>query len=164
MTTHNDTEDQKETKHFKMLSTQKGVREGEIHPVIFHEGKTYAIDGELKSQFEKLEAIEPSDSEPEEPARHGDTPDAVENWLDKPEQTKEPINEDVLDEDPAVLRHAEIPVEAVKAQNDAAEADGDMTPEAKVNLGRGNGAADNAAEEPDAEAEPKGKAKPKSKK
>ena len=131
-----------ETKHYEMLSTQKGVRSGEIHPVVFQEGKTYAIDDSLKSQFEALDAIKPSTAQPEEPSPHGPqgSPD---NWL-----AKDPINENVLDENPAVLRHAEIPVEAVIAQNDAAQANGDMTPEAEAALGREHPEATVPAEEP----------------
>ena len=116
-----------DTKHYEMLSTQKGVREGEIHPVVFTQGETYKLDDSLKAQFESLEAIKPSAAEAKEPTA---THEAA------PEVWKEPNNENVLDEDPAVLRHAEIPVDAVHAQNDAAQAKGDMTPEAEVALGR----------------------------
>lgn len=124
MTNHDEKHD---GKHFKMLSTQPGVRHGEIHPVTFHEGKTYAIDESLKKQFESIDAITPSHDEPEEPDAH--QPDSPAVW-------KEPLNENVLDEDPAVLRHAEIPVEAVIAQNDAAQANGDMTPATAAAMGR----------------------------
>ena len=114
-------------KHFKMLSTQPGVRHGEIHPVTFHEGKTYAIDESLKTQFESLNAIEPSHAEPEEPTAH--QPGDAATW-------KEPTNEGVLEEDPAALRHAELPIDQIHAQNDYAQAHGDMTPQTAVSLGR----------------------------
>ena len=120
-----------ETKHYTMLSTQRGVRPGELHPVTFEQGKTYPLDDTLATQFQSLAAVEDAkaNAEVSDPlATHTSTDD---NWVTQP-----PINENVLDEDPAVLRHAEIPVEAVIAQNDAAAANGDMTPEAQVALGR----------------------------
>ena len=129
-----------ETKHYTMLSTQKGVRHGEIYPVVFEKGKSYAIDATLAEQFQHLNAVEEADGSDISDAGHdGSAPNHNEEsatWGEKPLPTKEPINENVLDEDPAVLRHAEIPVEAVIAQNDAAAANGDMTPEAQVSLGR----------------------------
>ena len=138
---------QHDTKHYEMLSTQKGVRSGEIHPVTFHKGKTYAIDDSLKEQFEALEAVKPSKATAEEPTRHDDASPAT--W-------KEPINEGVLEEDPAALRHAELPIEAIIAQNDAAQANGDMTPEAEAALGRMHPEDAVLAEEP-AKAKKKGK-------
>ena len=120
-----------ETKHYTMLSTQRGVRPGELHPVTFEQGKTYPLDDTLATQFQSLAAVEAAkaDAEVSDPlATHTSTDD---NWVSQP-----PINENVLDEDPAVLRHAEIPVAAVIAQNDAAAASGDMTPEAQAALGR----------------------------
>ena len=127
MTNHDTKSQEHDGKHFKMLSTQAGVRHGEIHPVTFREGETYAIDESLKKQFESLGAIEPSTAEPVEPDAH--QPGSAATW-------KEPINEGVLEEDPAALRHAELPVEQIHAQNDYAQAHGDMTPETAAALGR----------------------------
>ena len=140
-------------KHFKMLSTQPGVRHGEVHPVVFHEGKTYAIDESLKKQFHELKVIEPSHAEPEEPTKHSETPEMLDTW-------KDPLNENVLDEDPAVLRHAELPVDAIHAQNDAAQQAGDMTPEAEASLGRAEPTLAAEGEKP-AKAEHKPHGKPK---
>ena len=129
-----------ETKHYKMLSTQKGVRHGEIYPVVFEKGKAYAIDGTLAEQFQHLNAIEEADdSDLSDAAQAEGNPNHNEEdakWGEKPLTTKDPLNEDVLDEDPAILRKPEIPVEAVIAQNDQAAAEGKMTPEAQVALSR----------------------------
>ena len=138
-----------ETKHYTMLSNQRGVRFGELHPVTFEKGKSYAIDDQLAEQFGLLNATEEAkgNADISEPLSSHESPD--DNWV------KEPLNESVLDEDPAVLRHAEIPVEAVIAQNDAAAANGDMTPAAQVALGREDIAAEGELpeeEEPDQKA------------
>ena len=130
MTTH---ETKTDGTRFKMLSTQPGVRHGEIHPVVFAKDKTYDLDASLRDQFLTLDAIEPSTEEPVQPRAHGDTPanDPNFGWVEK-----EPLNENVLEEDPAALRHAELPMEAIRAQNDAAQANGDMTEAMAVSLGR----------------------------
>lgn len=147
----------KETKHFKMKSTQTGVQHGDIHPVVFQKDKTYKLDESLQEQWK--DHIEPSHDEPVDPTPHGGTPTAPDNWV-----AKEPLNENVLDEDPAVLRHAEIPVEAVHAQNDAAQANGDMTPEAEAALGRAPVEAVVESEEKDDKPHAKPKADHKTKK
>ena len=77
-----------ETKHFTMLSTQLGVRPGETYPVVFEEGKTYAIDASLAAQFASLDAVRASEAEPEEPAAHGENPAEDANWVEPQAETE----------------------------------------------------------------------------
>ena len=90
---------------YKMKSTQKGVKAGEVHPVTFHEGNTYEIDDELAGQFKTLEAIEESSEAPVEPEINPERADIHENWLDT---------------DPAVLRHGELTAQEVVAIDESA--------------------------------------------
>jgi hypothetical protein len=42
----------------RMLSTQKGVHDGELHPVAFHEGEEYEIGPDLLQAFINCGAVE----------------------------------------------------------------------------------------------------------
>lgn len=92
---------------YKMKSTQKGVKAGEVHPVTFREGSTYEIDDELAGQFRTLDAVEESSEEPVEP-----------------EATREDLHENWLDTDPAVLRHGELTAAQVIAKDESPLSDG----------------------------------------
>lgn len=89
---------------YKMLKTQRGVRKGEVHSVVFHEGKTYEIDDDLAGQFKTLEAIKASNEDPIEPLIEDDSVNLHENWLDT---------------DPAVLRHGELTAAQVIAKDES---------------------------------------------
>ena len=93
---------------YKMKSTQKGVLAGQVHPVVFHEGKTYEIDDDLAEQFNTLDAVEKSSEEPVQALPEDDRDDLHENWLDK---------------DPAVLRHGELTAAQVIAKDESDKAD-----------------------------------------
>ena len=93
---------------YKMLKTKRGVRKGEVHSVLFHEGKTYEIDDDLAEQFKTLEAIEESSEEPIQALPEDDRDDIHENWLDK---------------DPAVLRHGELTAAQVIARDESDKSD-----------------------------------------
>ncbi len=90
---------------YKMLKTQRGVRTGGVHPVVFHEGKTYEIDDNLAGEFDTLEAIEPSEEEVSVAESEDGRDDLHENWLDT---------------DPAVLRHGELTAAEVVARDESA--------------------------------------------
>ena len=93
---------------YKMLKTKRGVRSGDVHSVLFHEGKTYEIDDDLAEQFKTLEAVEESSEEPIQALPEDDRDDIHENWLDK---------------DPAVLRHGELTAAQVIAKDESDKAD-----------------------------------------
>ena len=78
---------------YKMLKTHRGVKAGDVHSVVFHEGKTYEIDDDLAGQFNELEIIEPSSEEVSTAENEEGREDLHENWLDT---------------DPAVMRHGEL--------------------------------------------------------
>ena len=89
---------------YKMLSAQKGVLPGGVHPVAFEAGKTYEIDETLAAEFQTLDAIEPSSEEPVPPLADDAVSGTHENWLDT---------------DPAVLRHGELTAQEVVARDES---------------------------------------------
>ncbi len=89
---------------YQMLKTQPGVVTGEIHPRVFHEGKTYEIDDELASQFKELDIIKPSKDDVSVAENEEGRTDLHENWLDT---------------DPAVLRHGELTAKEVVAKDES---------------------------------------------
>ncbi len=90
---------------YKMLKTQRGVRTGDVHSVVFHEGKTYELDDNLAGEFNTLEIIEPSKSKDVSEAQvEDDSVNIHENWLDT---------------NPAVLRHGELTAEEVVARDES---------------------------------------------
>ncbi len=114
---------------YKMLKTQRGVRKGEVHSVLFHEGKTYEIDDDLAEQFKTLDAVEESSEEPVQALPEDDRDDIHENWLDK---------------DPAVLRHGELTAAQVIAKDESDKAD-----PSPVNQVEGKAEGDEPAVKPD---------------
>jgi hypothetical protein len=90
---------------YKMLKTKRGVRKGDVHSVVFHEGKTYEIDDDLAGEFTTLGAVEPSSEEPVVALIEDDNVNLHENWLDT---------------DPAVLRHGELTAQEVVARDESA--------------------------------------------
>lgn len=93
---------------YKMKSAQKGVLAGQVHPVVFLEGKTYEIDDDLAGQFKTLDAIEPSSEEPVQAL---------------PDETRDDLHENWLDKDPAVLRHGELTAAQVIAKDESDKPD-----------------------------------------
>ena len=90
---------------YKMLKTQRGVKAGDVHPSVFHEGKTYDIDDDLAGQFGTLDAIEESSEEPVAAVVEEGNANIHENWLDT---------------NPAVLRHGELTAKQVVAKDESA--------------------------------------------
>jgi hypothetical protein len=59
----------------RMLSTQMGVHDGELHPVPFVEGQEYEIGDDLFSAFINCGAVElVLDEKPQEKKSEGDAP------------------------------------------------------------------------------------------
>ena len=126
---------------YKMLKTHPAVKAGEVHPSVFHEGKTYDIDDDLAAQFDALEIVEESDSDEVSVAVN--------------EEGREDLHENWLDVDPAVLRHGELTAGEVVAKDESPLSE-DAIP-ADQERGKAEG-------EPDADEEADGKAASKSKK
>ena len=129
---------------YKMKKTQRGVRAGEVHSVLFHKDKTYEIDDNLAGEFDQLKAIEESSEEPVEPLPEDGRDDLHENWLDT---------------DPAVLRHGELTAAEVVARDESANPQ--TTSPADQVEGKAEGEEhpeDEGEDEPDADGKPgKGK-------
>ena len=123
---------------YKMQSTQRGVRSGDVHSVLFHEGKTYEIDDNLAGEFKKLEAIEPSSEEPVEALPEDGRDDLHENWLDT---------------DRAVLRHGELTAAEVIARDESPYSEG-MQPADQV---EGKAEGEEHAEDGESEGDDDGK-------
>ena len=110
---------------YKMKKTQRGVRTGEVHSVLFHEGSTYEIDDNLAGEFGKLEAIEESSEDPIEALPEDGRDDLHENWLDT---------------DPAVLRHGELTAGEVVAKDESPYSEGMQPADQEPGQGRRRGA------------------------
>ena len=103
---------------YKMKQDQRGVRQGDVHSVLFHKDKVYDLDDTLADEFGKLDIIEPSREKPIEalPEDGRTGVDSHENWLDT---------------DPAVLRHGELTAAEVIAKDESPYSAG-MQPAAQV--------------------------------
>ena len=92
----------------KCSRPKRGARTGEVHPVLFHEGKTYEIDDNLAGEFELARRGSRSRTTPRFPK-----PLAVN------EEGRNDLHENWLDTDPAVLRHGELTAQEVVARDES---------------------------------------------